>query len=389
MGGPFSFQAVCMHSKPYDLAIVGSGILGLAHALAALKLGLRTVVIERDARPVGASIRNFGFVTITGQRRGTSWARAKRSAQVWAEVATRAGMEIEHRGLVVIGRRPEAMPILESFCETEMGHGCELLSARVARDRFPMLRPATLAGALWSSHDLRVESRTAIPRLAAWLKSQGVDFILSTAVRAVSPPRIETADGTVHAGAAIVCPGDDLVTLFPQVIAARGVRRCKLQMLRLADPGFRLPGSVMSDLSLVRYRGYADLPQSQALRTRLEQEQPSHLAHGIHLIVVQSADGSLVVGDSHHYGVTLDPFAESAIEDLILEELRDTLGVRPPVLERWTGTYASATDDMFTDAPEPAVRVVMVTGGNGASTSFAIAEETIADLFETRQGDAA
>ena len=54
----------------YDLAIVGAGILGLAHALAASRLGLSTVVIDRDAQANGASIRNFGFVTVTGQERG-------------------------------------------------------------------------------------------------------------------------------------------------------------------------------------------------------------------------------------------------------------------------------------------------------------------------------
>jgi hypothetical protein len=66
---------------------------------------------------------------------------------------------------------------------------------------------------------------------------------------------------------------------------------------------------VVSDLSLLRYGGYAALPQAEALRRRLLREQPEALEHGVHLIVVQSADGSLVVGDSHHYGMTPDPFA--------------------------------------------------------------------------------
>ena len=54
----------------------------------------------------------------------------------------------------------------------------------------------------------------------------------------------------------------------------------------------------MSDLGLVRYLGYAELPEAAALRRRLEAEQAEHLANGIHLIAVQSEDGSLVVGDS-------------------------------------------------------------------------------------------
>ena len=55
-----------MTARPYDLAIVGAGICGLAHALAAARRGKRVVVIDRDAQANGASIRNFGFITVTG-----------------------------------------------------------------------------------------------------------------------------------------------------------------------------------------------------------------------------------------------------------------------------------------------------------------------------------
>lgn len=62
----------------YDVAIVGAGIVGLAHALAAARDGRRVLVIDRDAQANGASIRNFGFVTVTGQEHGTVWHRARR-----------------------------------------------------------------------------------------------------------------------------------------------------------------------------------------------------------------------------------------------------------------------------------------------------------------------
>ena len=182
----------------------------------------------------------------------------------------------------------------------------------------------------------------------------------------------------------IVCPGDDLSTLFPDRIAAAGVTRCKLQMMRLADPGFRLSAGVMSDLGLARYAGYAALPEAGPLRARLEREQADHLANGVHLIVVQSADGSLVVGDSHHYAATPDPFSHEAVDRLILEEFEAVFGrPAPPVHERWVGTYASAADRaVFIDAPAPGVRLAMVTTGAGASTGFAIGEEIVADLMQ-------
>jgi hypothetical protein len=141
----------------------------------------------------------------------------------------------------------------------------------------------------------------------------------------------------------------------------------------------------MSDLGLGRYLGYAELPAAAALKARLAVEQAEHLKHGIHLIVVQSADGSLVVGDSHHYAATPDPFSQQRVDALILDEFRSALGIEPPPsIERWIGTYASASDrPVVIDQPEPSVRVAIVTCGAGASTGFAIGEELITSLLDT------
>ncbi len=148
----------------------------------------------------------------------------------------------------------------------------------------------------------------------------GVTFLRETAVMGLEGERVITSRGPLEAEATIVCPGDDLVSLYPDRFEAAGVVRCKLQMMRLADPGFRLAAPVMSDLGLVRYAGYADLPQAAALRRRLEAEQPDHLRHGVHLIAVQDVDGALVVGDSHHDAATPDPFSSDAVDRLILDE---------------------------------------------------------------------
>jgi D-hydroxyproline dehydrogenase subunit beta len=363
--------------------VVGAGIIGLACARAAALRGLRVIVIDRDAQANGASVRNFGFVTVTGQERGRAWQRARKTSEIWQEVARKAGIPILQRGLWMTARRREALPIFEAFLNTEMGEGCELLSPAAARARGTQLGKQDVQAVLTSSRDIRVESREAVPRVAAWLAEQlNVVFLRQTTVLSVDPPKLETSRGRVQAGAAIVCPGDDLTGLYPEQIARYSVTRCKLQMLRLKDPGFRLPGVVMSDLGLVRYAGYSALPEAEPLRARLKAEQGEHLSHGIHLIVAQGADGSLIVGDSHHYAPTPDPFANARVDELILEEYAAAIGPAPEVLERWTGTYASCTDrTMLMDAPAPAVRVLIITSGSGASTGFAIGEEAVIDLF--------
>jgi len=367
----------------YDLAVVGAGIVGLAHALAAAKRGLRVVVIDRDAQANSASIRNFGLVVVTGQDPGISYQRAARSRQVWTEVAAEAGIDILQRGKLVVAQRPEALAVLEAFAAGAEGGDCHLLTRDEVVAENGCLDASRMLGGLYSPHELRVESREAIPRLAALLAERHhVAFRRGVAVSAVVPPVVETSAGPVRAEKIVVCPGDDLATLYPERIAAHRVQRCKLQMLRLADPGARFRSALVSDLSLLRYGGYGGLPEADALRRRLQSERADALADGVHLIVTQSADGSLVVGDSHHYGHTPDPFGNETVDRLILDEFATLFGKAPPVLARWLGTYASAPDHAcFRDAPHDDVRLVMITSGTGASTGFAIGEETVAELF--------
>lgn len=156
----------------YDVAVVGAGIVGLACALAAARRGLSVIVIDRDAQANGASVRNFGFVTVTGQPRGRVWDRARRSRAVWDEIAGEADVPILQRGLWLPVRRPEATAVLEAFMATEMAEGCRLMTAEAAQARAPQIIGRQTVAALWSPHDLRVDSRMAIPRLAAWLSQR-------------------------------------------------------------------------------------------------------------------------------------------------------------------------------------------------------------------------
>jgi len=379
-------------AQGFDLAVVGGGVIGLAHAYVAARAGKRVVVLEREVRANGASIRNFGFITVTGQERGDSWQLARRTRDVWAAIAAASGLPIEHRGLYLTARSEEAIAVIEAFLATEMGAGCRLLAAGEFRELAAGLGGPELRGALHSPHELRIESRQAIPILTAWLaESMGVTVLPGTAVHSASPPRLQTSRGEITAAAVVVCPGDDFSTLYPERIASCGIRRCRLSMVKLADPGFRLPGALMSDLGLVRYRGYGDLPEARALEARLRAEQPRHFENGVHLIVAQGSDGELIVGDSHHYADLPGPFAPASAEEDILDEYARALGrPAPAVLERWTGVYAVADDrTYFIDTPEPGVRLVIVTSGTGASTGFGLAERVIGDLFDLDLGEEA
>ncbi|RYG16783.1 MAG: TIGR03364 family FAD-dependent oxidoreductase [Caulobacteraceae bacterium] len=364
----------------YEVAVVGMGIIGLAHAYAAARAGLKVVVIDREPAARGASIRNFGFVTVTGQARGDMWGLARRARDVWAEVAPAAGIAVDQTGLTVLAHRPEAQGVLEAFMATEMAEGCELVSSEALAARMDCTGLAPFRAALASKHELRVEPRLALPALAAWLEAHwGVEFMGSTTVLGCESGRLSTSRGEVAAEAIFLCTGDDLNGLFPDVLARHAVQRCKLQMLRLASPGRRLATPIMADLSLARYEGYAALPEAEALLRRLREERGDLLDLGVHLIAVQSADGSLVVGDSHEYDAAPDPFQRREIDDLILKALRESMpGYDTPAVERWIGVYAwSPQHPWFTEEVAPGVHMTVVTCGAGMSTGFAIGERVV------------
>lgn len=366
-----------------DVVVVGSGIVGLACALIAQQQGLSVQVVDRDPVCVGASIRNFGFVTVTGQGSGTTWRRARRSRDIWADVAPKAGIQIEHAGLFVLAQRAEAVPVLRELLSTEEGAELQWLSPEEMRNRAPHLAHPHIRGGLYSPHELRIESRIAVERLRQWLASQGVRFHMSKAACHVESGHVQGDGLDLYAERIIVCPGTDIRSLFPQAFQSRQTQLCQLQMLRIRPPaGYVLGAAVMSDLSLVRYRGYAELPGSRTLEDRLRLELPRELRNGIHLIVVQSADGTLVVGDSHHYGQAMPPFAAAEVEEMMLEEMQRMLCLgHYRIEERWTGIYPSSPlQDAFIETVQPGVQVLSVTSGTGMSTAFAMAEECLVTL---------
>jgi FAD dependent oxidoreductase TIGR03364 len=351
----------------FDLLVVGAGIVGLAHALAAARKGLRVAVVERGGRCTGASIRNFGFVTVTGQRAGDTWRRARRSRDIWGEV---------------LGQRPEAGVILEAFAQSDMGAECRLVSASRLPQEAPLLRSQGAWGALYSPHELRVESKDAVGQLAKWLQeAYGVVFFFGQEVLAVDLPVVITPQQRLSADRVVLCPGTELTGVAEPYLRPFRLGLTQLQMMRLVPhTSFTLPAAVMSDLSLVRYAGYTGLGAHAALLERLTEELPETLAAGIHLIVVQSADGSLVIGDSHHPAESVMPFSRPSIDRLILDALEETmnLGVYR-VTDQWLGWYpVGGPSDALILSPDPALRVVSITSGTGASTAFGIAEEVLA-----------
>jgi D-hydroxyproline dehydrogenase subunit beta len=365
-----------------DVAVVGAGIVGLAHAVEAARRGLSVAVFERDARARGASVRNFGHGYVTAQGGpGLGYARAARER--WRELAAAAGFWLAECGTLLLARSPEELAVIREFAALRPAEAV-VLGPEDARARAPV-GPEGLLGALWTPLDCRVDPREAVPAIAAWLeRAHRVRFCWGTSVAGVEPGRLETNRGAHEARLIVLAPGHDLDRLLPEVAERAEVRRCALQMLRVAAPGGRrIAPALVSGLALLRYRGFADCPSLPALRERLASERPDLVSNEVNLIVTQQPDGDLIVGDTHHYDPAPLPFQDERLDDLLLEEAARLIGSdRLDVRQRWRGVYAhSPRTEFLVSAPAPGVRAVAVTAGIGMTTALGLAPSVLDDLL--------
>lgn len=381
-----------------DVVVVGAGIIGLAHAAHAVANGLTVTIIERDHHAAGASVRNFGHCCITAQS-GDLYELAKTSRKYWLEFAEQAGFWAVESGAVVLARTDAEMAVLRELSAAREPGQVQLLSPAATRERLDPVAAGLhdggtrqgdwpgLVGGAFLRDDLRVDPRTTVAKLAEWLSRQpGVELHWNTAALGFSQSpdgvTVQTSRGVLQAKQVFVCVGHDVDYLFPDLAAEHRIQRCALQMSLAAGPaGVRFTPAVLTATSMLRYPAFTDMPAAEALRSEVEAKQPELLDIGANVMFTQRPDGTIILGDSHHYHRTADPFLDETVTDALNNDISGRIGRPLEIIERWQGIYASSdVAPILVRDIQPGVTVVSVTSGVGMTLSFGLAHRNVSRL---------
>ena len=377
--------------ESFDIAVIGGGVIGLAHAYAAARqLGPsgKVVLIERNVYAQGASIRNFGMLWPVGQPIGYRRDIATQSRDIWHGLLKESGIWHQETGSLHVCYHDDEAEVVHEYLAAVDDEIVKWVDGAECLKMSPCLVQTGLRGGLYSASELQVDPRVVIREIPGHLaNAHGVTLMFGqTAVGISDDGTISLASGeTLKARHTFVCSGHDIRNLFPGALDAAGLVPCKLQMMRTeALPGFDLGPMLAAGLTLTHYESFSSCPTLPALRARYAKEWPEQLANGIHVLLSQAKTTALTIGDSHEYGDQVMPFSETKVDDLILDYLATFFAVPTKVIsERWTGVYLkNPRAPWLVETPVSNVTVVNGFGGAGMTLSMGVGDENVRNVLQ-------
>ena len=363
-------------SGPYDVVVIGGGIVGLstAHQLLLRRPDLSLAVLEKEPEPASHQSGHNSGVLHSGLYYRPGSLKAKLCREGKAEVerfADEHGIPYEHRGKVVVALDESELAPLAELERRGAANGVEGLRT-IGRDELRELEPH-VAGirALHSPRTGVIDFRRVALAYADEVRARGGEILTGrevTAVRAHGAEReLVTSAGPVHARNVIACAG-----LYADRVAA-------------------LTGDAPRDHRIVPFRGdyYTLRPEARSLVNGLVYPvpDPSFPFLGVHF--TRQIDGGVVAGPNAVLALAREGYGRT---DVRLRDVADVVSfpgfwrlaarnLRMGAAEVWRDVVKSAfVADMQRLLPE--IRAADVDFGPSGVRGQALARDgSLADDF--------
>ncbi|MDN8221954.1 TIGR03364 family FAD-dependent oxidoreductase [Acinetobacter baumannii] len=379
-----------MNNAQFDLIVAGAGILGLSAAIQAQEQGLKVCIFEKNAKPVGATHRNFGIVgTSTLTHPEQQWRKyALETRSFYQRIQAETDISFEQRQGVYLANTALEWQVLNEFAERANSYQIpvHLFSHEELVTQFSYLNPSQqFQGGLVFEEDYSVEPHVIGQRLLAYAERKGVKIYTNACVVQTQYQheicQVRLASGEAYrANKVLICHGEVIDVLYPDLLQSLNLKRCGLQMALTQPFHQNLNASLYSGLSISRYPAFEICPSHAELVKASQQGFIKEF--GIHILIKQNEFGELIVGDSHEYhSINEAPQFEQReeINEFIQAYCHEKLGLTlPPIQKRWNGYYLTHEHELacVTEA-EKNIFLVSAIAGKGMTTGAGFMKEIL------------
>ena len=374
------------HHYFVKVLVIGGGVIGTMHAREALNEGHEVLHIDRDPSPSGASVRNFGLIWVSGRRSGEELDAAIRARRIWEEIHHETpSLIFRGNGSLTLAKNEAELRVMEECLEKSDARlrKWEILGKKETQKLNPALRGNYIAS-LWCPLDGTVEPDSVLTSLRnhlqtnsryIWRNSVDIIDIKSAGDRVTAVAK----SGEIFEGDLLIhCPGADHSSIFKEQFDSAPIRKVYLQMMSTAPFSEEITTSIADGDSMRYYPGY-DVPSLSSLPAQHPIAERNHMQ----LLLVQRADGTITIGDTHEYQEPFPFKLDEAPYQYLHDIASDLFGRKlPPITHRWSGIYSQQTNGAICDRRRISTNIVSVTGpgGRGNSLAPAIAETTFKEL---------
>jgi glycine/D-amino acid oxidase-like deaminating enzyme len=364
----------------YDVAVVGTGIIGSFTALHLADAGFRLLVVDRAGIAAGTSRASDGNLLISDKSPGVLFDLTVESFRHWDAMIAALGNHCEHdrKGATLATLDPARRDKLRAHADAHAARGIrvEMLEPEDLRRVEPALHPGVPAAAWWPD-DRQVQPMLACYQIARHLKARGVEYRLADELLRIEPSAggIQLRFGAapdVACGHLVLCTGVWTPSLLKPLGIALPIlpRKGQIAVVERSDLPVR---TKIADFA------YNDL---------VEEIDPADARPQTAAIVERTRSGTILCGSSRQF-VGLDTRVDPAVIARIVGDcLKFVPGLaKLRVIRGYAGLRPCTPDGLPAIGPVDAHgRIYVATGHEGTGHGLAGATGAMVAALLTGKG---
>ncbi len=345
-----------MSKAAYDVAVVGTGIVGAACADEFARRGLRVVVIGDRIVGNGATAAGMGHIVVMDDS-DAQFALTRYSQQLWQALRAELPDDVEYEQSGTIWVAADEEEMIEVHRKRayygDRGVPTEVLDSKALQRLEPKLRPG-LAGGLLVPQDGVLYPPCAALFLMERGQSRGAKLILGVSVEQIGEGRLHLADGTnISAEVIVNAAGASAPDLTPGL----EIKKRKGHLV-ITD---RYPGFVRHQLVELGYLKSAHSMSDDSVAFNVQPRRT----------------GQVLIGSSRQYGAEHREVDNSVLVRMLqrAQEYLPSLSQMSTV-RTWTGFRAATPDKLPLIGPWTGDKSIFVATGHeglGITTSLGTA----------------